>query len=501
VTPSKTGYHFTPDHTDYTNVTADQTAQDYAAALNPPSISGNAGVGGATITYDGGSTTADSSGDYSFPVTFGWTGTVTPSKTGYHFTPDHSDYTNVMADQTAQDYSAISTEVLLGSPAGTLTSWDKSFDWTGMTAATDYWLEVQSSGGAVLYGQWNSAGFLCGGGTTCSTIPAGLNLPNGNYRWRILDYGAYGYGVYTAYQDFTLNLNLTQVLLGSPAGTLPNWDQSFNWTGSDAATDYWLEVQTSGGAVLYGQWNSAGFLCGAGTTCSTVPAGLSLPNGSYRWRIRDYGAYGYGVYTAYQDFTLSTSRVVLGDPAGTLTNWDQSFNWTGISGATDYRLEVQTSAGAVLYGQWNSAGFLCGAGTNCSMVPAGLSLPNGSYKWRIQDYGAYGYGFTTDFQDFTLSTSRVVLGDPAGTMPSWDQSFNWTGISGATDYWLEVQTSAGAVLYGQWNSSGFLCGAGTTCSTVPAGLSLPSGSYKWRIQDYGPYGYGYYTAFQDFDLP
>jgi hypothetical protein len=47
-------------------------------------ISGNAGVAGATMTYTGGMTTANSSGDYSFAVAYNWSGTVEPSLDGMH---------------------------------------------------------------------------------------------------------------------------------------------------------------------------------------------------------------------------------------------------------------------------------------------------------------------------------------------------------------------------------------------------------------------------------
>ena len=75
-------------------------------AQNQYAISGNADVTGATITYTGGSTTTGTGGDYSFSVPSGWSGTVTPSFTGYTFTPASRNYSNVMADQTSQDYAA-----------------------------------------------------------------------------------------------------------------------------------------------------------------------------------------------------------------------------------------------------------------------------------------------------------------------------------------------------------------------------------------------------------
>jgi hypothetical protein len=75
-----------------------------------PVISGNAGIGGATITYFGspnsGSTIADSTGNYSFSVNLGWVGTVTPSLEGYTFKPAFMTYVNIQYDQPAQDYTA-----------------------------------------------------------------------------------------------------------------------------------------------------------------------------------------------------------------------------------------------------------------------------------------------------------------------------------------------------------------------------------------------------------
>jgi hypothetical protein len=71
-----------------------------------PTISGNAGIAGATITYTGGSTIANATGDYSFTVALGWVGTVTPSYTGYTFSPAYRTYVNVQRDQNAQNFMA-----------------------------------------------------------------------------------------------------------------------------------------------------------------------------------------------------------------------------------------------------------------------------------------------------------------------------------------------------------------------------------------------------------
>ena len=49
--------------------------------------------------------TADGSGNYSFTVSYNWSGTVSASKTGYTFSADKV-YTNVLTNQTAQNYTA-----------------------------------------------------------------------------------------------------------------------------------------------------------------------------------------------------------------------------------------------------------------------------------------------------------------------------------------------------------------------------------------------------------
>ena len=116
LTPSRTGYTFSPVSRSYSNVTADQTAQDYTATLNTYTISGDAGVAGATIIYLGGSMTTAESGNYMFTVSHGWTGTVTPSKAGYTFSPSKRTYTDVQANMTAQDYTAIAIVHLIYLP-------------------------------------------------------------------------------------------------------------------------------------------------------------------------------------------------------------------------------------------------------------------------------------------------------------------------------------------------------------------------------------------------
>ncbi len=76
-------------------------------------ISGNAGKPQVLLTYTGktssdpsGTTTSGDDGNYSFAIPFGWSGTVTPSKGSWTFTPASVTYQNVTSDLTGQDFHA-----------------------------------------------------------------------------------------------------------------------------------------------------------------------------------------------------------------------------------------------------------------------------------------------------------------------------------------------------------------------------------------------------------
>ncbi len=157
VTPSLAGFTFSPEFSEYTNLSANQTGQNYVATAILYTISGNTGVGGVTLSWEDvapapianktkgevkaeetrsaklnstdirnqkisennkelknapaapmivKTAVSDVNGDYSFTVSYNWSGTVTPSLAGYTFTPANNVYTNVLADQPNQNYAA-----------------------------------------------------------------------------------------------------------------------------------------------------------------------------------------------------------------------------------------------------------------------------------------------------------------------------------------------------------------------------------------------------------
>ena len=117
VTPSRTAFVFSPPSRTYSNLASNQTAQNYAATIATFTITGNTGVGGVTLRYWSGAfrtVVSDSSGNYSITVPYGWGGRVTPSKTGFVFSPVDRTYVNVITNQTGQNYTAIPLHTISG---------------------------------------------------------------------------------------------------------------------------------------------------------------------------------------------------------------------------------------------------------------------------------------------------------------------------------------------------------------------------------------------------
>ena len=113
VTPFRVGYRFTPDSLIYDPVNTAQNNKDYTAVpVRTYTISGHVkedgvALSGVALTAEPGeSTVTDSNGFYQMVVNENWSGTVTPGKEGYRFTPESWSYSLLNADQSGKDYTA-----------------------------------------------------------------------------------------------------------------------------------------------------------------------------------------------------------------------------------------------------------------------------------------------------------------------------------------------------------------------------------------------------------
>lgn len=116
VTPSLAGYTFSPADRSYSAIASSHFNQDFSAVPVTYTISGyvkdasNASISGVTVNFSNsaGSAITNSSGYYSKTVPYGWSGSATPEKPGYTFTPANHTYTSVNANQAFQNYTGTS---------------------------------------------------------------------------------------------------------------------------------------------------------------------------------------------------------------------------------------------------------------------------------------------------------------------------------------------------------------------------------------------------------
>jgi len=106
VTPDKPGYTFNPPSRPYAKVTANVENENYDGTVIYLKIEGTIpGLGPIELTgFPGGTVTTDEKGVYSVKVEYGFTGTITPVKEGYSFTPAERPYNAITTDQLKQDY-------------------------------------------------------------------------------------------------------------------------------------------------------------------------------------------------------------------------------------------------------------------------------------------------------------------------------------------------------------------------------------------------------------
>ncbi len=125
VIPTLTGYTFNPSSQPYSNVTSNQVT-NYTANIQTFTISGyvgneGGGISGVMMSGLPGNPSTNSSGNYTARVNYNWSGTVTPTKTGYTFNPASQTYNPVTSNQVTNYTANIQTFTIsgyVGNPGG-----------------------------------------------------------------------------------------------------------------------------------------------------------------------------------------------------------------------------------------------------------------------------------------------------------------------------------------------------------------------------------------------
>jgi len=127
VKPVTAGYTFEPATMNYTKLTSERNNQDYSPKVITLTISGSVGMDGVTMDGLPGNPVTSGGGLYSTIVDYGWSGTVTPIKEVYEFTPPSNVYSLISNDQKSQNYTSKEITFAISGSAGTGSAVIKGF--------------------------------------------------------------------------------------------------------------------------------------------------------------------------------------------------------------------------------------------------------------------------------------------------------------------------------------------------------------------------------------
>jgi len=248
----------------------------------------------------------------------------------------------------------------------------------------------------------------------------------------------------------------------------------FTWNAATGATAYWLDVGTT----------VAGFdLFSQGVGLATSQTATGLPTDSSTVYVRLWTAFGSTWQFNDYTYTASSGKAVITSPTpGTgLSGTNVTFTWSAVASATEYWLDIGTTAGGYDL-------FSRGAGLATSQAATGLPSGGGTVYVRI--WTAIGNVWLYSDCTFTsyASTPAVMTSPPpSSTLAGSSVTFTWSAASGATQYWLDIGSTAGGFdLFSQ--------GTGPATSQAASGLPINGSSVyvrlwtatggTWRYQDY-----------------
>jgi hypothetical protein len=185
-----------------------------------------------------------------------------------------------------------SAQMTTPAPSSSLTSSTVTFQWTGGTNVSEYWLEVGTTANPQQFyaqGPTGLSATVSGLPTDGSTVSVRLwsHLPAG-WEWTGYTYTAVSSG------GGSITPAPAQMTTPAPSSTLTSSTVTFQWTGGTGVSQYWFEVGTTANPQQFyaqGLNSLSATVSGLPTDGSTVNVRLwSQINGVWQWTPYTYTA-------------------------------------------------------------------------------------------------------------------------------------------------------------------------------------------------------------------
>jgi hypothetical protein len=288
----------------------------------------------------------------------------------------------------------------------------------------------------------------------------------GGYAWTIIGIPTDGRTVYARiwtvdvdgtwyHDDRTYQTADSRPSITSPAnGSTLSSTVTFNWGPYTNGSVYFLDLSSSPGSRDI----FADYVTGGSTTVSGIPTdGRTIyvrlwAQYSGAWIHNDY------VYQGCNGCVVNTSISQITSPSygSTFASSNATFTWNPVEGASQYYLDLSSSPGS----RDIFADYVTGGSTTVSGIPTdgrAISVRLWTNIGGVWQYNEYTYRASTS--GLALISSPVN----GSTFTSSTVTFTWNTVAGASQYFLDLNTSPGS----RDIFANYVTGGSTTVSGIP----------------------------------
>ena len=266
-------------------------------------------------------------------------------------------------------------------------------------------------------------------------------------------------------------------LATSPGQVISSPTPMFQWQPVPDSDQYGLyisKLQPNGTYSLVFDSTALGITIPAGATQLTLPGGVLVDGGQYRWNMNSHNASGWGSYSSRLYFTYTTSAAPSMPTGVTATATDSTtvhLAWPAVANATFYRIYRSTSAA----GPWNQLVYQ----QSPTQTDDPLLLADMTYYYRVQSSGPGG---DSDLSDviFAHTPSQMLPPTPSGLQ------ITSSSTSGVSLTWAATLLSGNYVL--QRSSDGVhfstiatLDSSQNSYADTTIAMSTSQATYQYRL--------------------
>ncbi len=268
-----------------------------------------------------------------------------------------------------------------------------NFEWKPVVGADRYQLEITKEGSPYRTVVVNNM---------TTSLQSDFVADGSSYTWKVKSGNINGWSSnYSATRTFIVGtpFKAPTLILPSAFSTQPGQEIEFSWRLEDGATVYHLEVVDYVTGAVFADRNNI-----LATNLPIKLTGFGNDAKQYKWRVRAgealAGGTRWGTWTGYWHFINETPARPIAAPTllspaskATATGTEVYFNWTPVTGAIGYNLQVlYVNGGNVMLND-----------TNVTTLPSwqsGFPDNNTEFMWRVRSHDGANWGAWSFYSHF-----------------------------------------------------------------------------------------------------